>query len=71
MIFVSLKQWAFDKTDVEAARILKVSQPFFNQMKNGMARPSPELAVKMEQITGVPFRTLLLSKKKKLKKEQK
>lgn len=56
----TIKEWAAGKTDVEAAEILGISQPFFNQIKNGSSRPSPELAERIEKITRIPFKNILL-----------
>lgn len=48
------------KTEQEFAQELGVSQPFINMIKKGEKRPSPELALKIEKLTGIPFRALLL-----------
>ncbi len=48
------------KTERELATKLGVSQPFINMIKKGEKRPSPELAQKIEALTGIPFRALLL-----------
>jgi transcriptional regulator with XRE-family HTH domain len=49
----------------ELAEKVGVSQPHLNMIKKGMRRPSPELAQKIEEITGIPFRKLLLPDTKK------
>jgi transcriptional regulator with XRE-family HTH domain len=41
---------------------LGISQAFLNEIKSGKKRPSPELAAKIEVLTGIPFRKLLLNK---------
>lgn len=46
----------------ELARRLGVSVSHLNMIKHGDRRPSPELAQKIETLTGIPFRKLLLSK---------
>lgn len=48
------------KTEVEFSGELGISQAHLNEIKNGKKRPSPELASKIEAITGIPFRNLLL-----------
>jgi transcriptional regulator with XRE-family HTH domain len=49
------------KTEMEFSKELGISQAYLNEIKNGKKRPSPELAEKIEAITGIPFRVLLLS----------
>jgi HTH-type transcriptional regulator / antitoxin HigA len=49
-------------TEKEFAEKIGVSQPFVSLLKNGTRRPNPELAEKIEAITGIPFRKLLLKK---------
>jgi transcriptional regulator with XRE-family HTH domain len=47
-------------TETELANQLGISQGFLNEIKNGKKRPSPDLAAKIESVTGIPFRKLLL-----------
>ena len=44
----------------DLAEKLGVSISYINMLKRGERRPSPELAQKIETITGIPFRSLLL-----------
>lgn len=37
-----------------------ISQPHLNQIISGNKRPSPEVAARIEKLTGVSFRSLLL-----------
>lgn len=63
MSYKNLKQY-LDKGDVtekDLAERLGVSIAYVNMLKRGERRPSPELAVKIESITGIPFRKLLLA----------
>ena len=48
------------RTERQLARLLGVSQPYVNMLKNGRRRPRPELAERIEAVTGIPFRKLLL-----------
>jgi transcriptional regulator with XRE-family HTH domain len=52
-----------DRTEADVARELGISQAHMNEIKNGKKRPSPELAQKIENLMGIPFRDLLLNKK--------
>jgi transcriptional regulator with XRE-family HTH domain len=49
------------KSERQFARMLGISQSHLNMIKNGSRRPSPELARKIEKITGIPFRSLLVA----------
>jgi transcriptional regulator with XRE-family HTH domain len=51
------------KTEKELAQLLGISQPYVNQLKRGERRPTPELAAKIEAVTGIPFRALLFGAK--------
>lgn len=44
----------------ELARRLNVSQPYIWRIRSGDRRPSPELAQKMEAVTGIPAMQLML-----------
>ena len=48
------------KTEKQLARLLGVSQPYVNMLKNGRRRPGPDLAERIEAVTGIPFRSLLI-----------
>ncbi len=53
------------KTESELAQLACISQAHVNMIKNGSRRPTPEVAARLEAITGVPLRTLLLKVQKK------
>lgn len=63
----SLKQYmeASGRTQLELADEVGISQPHLNQIIAGNRRPSPDVAAKLEKITGVPFRTILLPDEQK------
>jgi HTH-type transcriptional regulator / antitoxin HigA len=48
-------------TERELAGKLGISASHLNMIKKGTRRPSPELAQKIETLTGIPFRKLLLN----------
>ena len=43
----------------QLASAVGVRQPTINMIRNGKSRPSPELAARIEKITGIPLRVLL------------
>ena len=47
------------RTEKQLARVLGVSQPYVNMLKNGHRRPKPEMAERIEAVTGVPILNLL------------
>ena len=53
------------KTESELAQLACISQAHVNMLKNGSRRPTPELAARLEAITGIPLRTLLLKSGKR------
>lgn len=53
------------KTESELAELDRISQAHVNMIKNGSRRPTPEVAARLEAITGIPLRTLLLKVEKK------
>jgi transcriptional regulator with XRE-family HTH domain len=53
------------KTESELARLACISQAHVNMIKNGSRRPTPEVAERLEAITGVPLRNLLFKPEKK------
>ncbi len=57
------------KTEAELAQLACISQAHVNMIKNGSRRPTPEVAARLEAITGVPLRTLLLKVEKKSRRE--
>ena len=57
------------KTEAELAQLACISQAHVNMIKNGSRRPTPEVAARLEAITGIPLRTLLLKVAKKSRKE--
>ena len=57
------------KTEAELAQLACISQAHVNMIKNGTRRPTPEVAARLEAITGVSLRTLLLKVDKKPRKE--
>ena len=63
MIYENLKEYMENTkvTEKEIAEKLGVSTSYVNLIKNGERRPSPELAEKIEALTGIPFRKLLLN----------
>jgi transcriptional regulator with XRE-family HTH domain len=48
------------QTEKQLADSIGVSQAFVSMLKRGVTRPSPKLAEKIESVTGIPFRALLL-----------
>jgi transcriptional regulator with XRE-family HTH domain len=63
MIYENLKEYMENTgtKESEMAEKLGVSASYVNLIKNGERRPSPQLAEKIEAITGIPFRKLLLN----------
>ena len=43
----------------EFGALIGIHQSHISEMVNGKYRPRPELAAKIEEITGIPLRTLL------------
>jgi len=46
-------------TVLELAAACGVKQPTISNLRHGRYHPSPQLAAKIEKITGIPLRTLL------------
>lgn len=44
-------------TEKELARKLGISIAYINMLKHGHRRPAPDLALKIEKLTGIPFRS--------------
>jgi transcriptional regulator with XRE-family HTH domain len=63
MIHENLKEYLENSgvSEKELAEKLDISLSYINMLKNGDRRPSPQLAEKIEAITGIPFRKLLLN----------
>ncbi len=53
------------KTENELAELACIYQAHVNMIKNGSRRPTLEVAARLEAITGIPLRTLLLKCEKK------
>jgi transcriptional regulator with XRE-family HTH domain len=66
MKFRSIKDYLekTGKTEKELADSIGVSQAFINMLKRGEKRPSPEVAARIEAVTGVPLRDLLFPETK-------
>ena len=64
MIYENLKEYMENTgtKESEMAEKLDISVSYVNLIKNGERRPSPQLAEKIEALTGIPFRKLLLNK---------
>jgi transcriptional regulator with XRE-family HTH domain len=62
MIHESLKEYLEHRRipDKEFAKKLGISIPYVSMLKRGQRRPGVDLARKIERITGIPFRRLLL-----------
>lgn len=62
MIHKNLKKYleSGHLSEKELAEKLGVTISHVNMIKRGERRPSPELAKKIEEITGIPFQALLL-----------
>ena len=50
-------------TELQMATRLGISQPHMNRLKGERQRPSPELAARIERLTGIPFKRLVLAPK--------
>ncbi len=63
MIYENLKEYMehTGTKESEMAEKLGISASYVNLIKNGERRPSPQLAEKIEAVTGIPFRKLLLN----------
>lgn len=62
MIHESIEEYLTQNkmSEAELAEKIGVTQAYVNMMKKGERRPSPELAQKIEAVTGIPFKNLLL-----------
>jgi transcriptional regulator with XRE-family HTH domain len=58
-------------TEEELAAMAGISQSHLNMIKNGHRTPTPEVAVRLAGITGVPLINLLLNREKKSRKSGK
>jgi transcriptional regulator with XRE-family HTH domain len=66
MIHESLKEYLEHKgmAEKEFAKKLGVSIAYISLLRRGLRRPSAKLARKIEVMTGIPFRRLLLPDEK-------
>lgn len=64
MRYTSIKEYLerTKKTETQMASELGIAQSFLNEIKNCKKRPSPDLALKIEALTGIPLRCLLFPK---------
>jgi transcriptional regulator with XRE-family HTH domain len=46
----------------QLANRLGISESYMSMLRQGRRRPSPDLAQKIENVTGIPFKKLLLKK---------
>ncbi len=62
MIHESLKEYLEHNgiAEKDLAKKLGVTIAYVSMLKRGLRRPSPEMARKIEAMTGIPFRRLLL-----------
>ncbi len=47
------------KTEGQLANLVNITQAYVNMLKNRKRRPTPELARKIEAVTGIPLNNLL------------
>lgn len=55
-------------SQTEFARRIGVSKPTANLYVHGKRRPSPEIALRIERLTGIPFKRLVLGAAAKQKR---
>jgi transcriptional regulator with XRE-family HTH domain len=56
--FIAHKKFSAKKL----AQQLGISESYMSMLRLGRRRPSPDLAQKIEDLTGIPFKQLLLKK---------
>lgn len=63
--YKNLRQYleAGKMSEKELSTCLGISIAYVNLLKRGERRPSPDLAQKIEKLTGIPFRNLLMGDK--------
>ena len=66
MIYKSTNEYLINKhlSPKQLAAKLDISESYMSMLRLGRRRPSPDLAQKIEAVTGVPFKRLLLKKGK-------
>ena len=66
MIYKPIKEYLINKhlSPKQLAAKLDISESYMSMLRLGRRRPSPDLAQKIEAVTGVPFKRLLLKKGK-------
>ena len=66
MIHKSINEFLMHKhmSPKQLAHKLGISESHMCMLRNGRRRPSPDLAQKIETVTGIPFKKLLLRKGK-------
>jgi transcriptional regulator with XRE-family HTH domain len=55
------------RSQASLARELHITPSYASMIISGRRRPSPELAAKIESVTGIPLRDLLLARRSKKK----
>jgi transcriptional regulator with XRE-family HTH domain len=65
IIYKTIRDYLSDKhlSPKQLAARLDISESYMSMLRLGRRRPSPDLAQKIEAITGVPFKKLLLKEK--------
>ena len=66
MVHETLEQYLKNKRGraKQLATELGITPSYLSMLKKRQRRPSPELAQRLEDLTGVPFRNLLLGKRR-------
>ena len=66
MIYKPVNDYLINKhmSPKQLAAKLGISESYMSMLRLGRRRPSPDLAQKIEAVTGVPFERLLLKKGK-------
>ncbi len=62
MIYKTINEYLLNKhmSPKQLAAKLGISESYMSMLRLGRRRPSPDLAQKIETVTGVPFKRLLL-----------
>jgi len=65
MQYRTLAAWmaAHNMKDEQMAEKLRLSVSFVNRLRHGHLRPSSETALRIETVTGIPFKDLMLQKR--------
>jgi len=66
MIYKTINDYLINKhlSPKQLAVKLGISESYMSMLRLGRRRPSPDLGQKIEDVTGVPFKKLLLKKGK-------